>query len=403
MSAPESPQAGMRWAPALVVQAEDPALAARAGARSLRMELGDGAVDLVLAFFTTPFVSGADAIRSVLRAEFPDACIAGVAAAGVIGSLAELEGEPALALLAARLPGVRVQPFILPAEEWESPPADAETFALLAPGAAGAEIVFLIGDPASLRAEPVLESFRRFAPGVRIAGGLASAGVQPGTNALFLNDWTAKEGGVAIALSGALRVDTFVSQGCRPVGSPMAVTAAERNMIFELDGTRASERLQAALGRLGKSDRELARGGLHLGRPVVPNASGPADYVVRNFLGHDPESGALAVGDAVPAGERIRLLVRDPHAAFEDLSLLLAPQGFDTRAEAALLFACTGRGQSFHGRPNGDIDVVQRVLGNVPAAGMFCAGEFGPTAERNAVHGYAASVAIVRAVAPARE
>jgi small ligand-binding sensory domain FIST len=93
-------------------------------------------------------------------------------------------------------------------------------------------------------------------------------------------------------------------------------------------------------------------------------------------------------------------MVRDPHAAYEDLSMLLAPQAFDARAQAALLFACNGRGASFHGRPNGDIDVLQRALGNVPAAGMFCAGEFGPVAERNAVHGFAASVAILRAGVP---
>ncbi len=36
------------------------------------------------------------------------------------------------------------------------------------------------------------------------------------------------------------------------------------------------------------------------------------------------------------------------------------------------------------------------VVGEVPAAGMFCAGEPGPIGPRNALHGFTASVAVFR-------
>jgi len=65
---------------------------------------------------------------------------------------------------------------------------------------------------------------------------------------------------------------------------------------------------------------------------VASDAAGRGDYLVRNVIGHDPESGAMAVGDLVAEGELLRLHVRDASTAREDLELLLAPQAFDSPA-----------------------------------------------------------------------
>ncbi len=95
--------------------------------------------------------------------------------------------------------------------------------------------------------------------------------------------------------------------------------------------------------------------------------------------------------------ERIRLHVRDAETAGEDLAMLLAPQEFDARAGAALVFACNGRGRGLYGEADRDIRALQSALGgDVPAAGMFCAGEIGPVGGVNFLHGHTASIAIVR-------
>jgi small ligand-binding sensory domain FIST len=89
--------------------------------------------------------------------------------------------------------------------------------------------------------------------------------------------------------------------------------------------------------------------------------------------------------------------VVDADAALEDLEMLLSPQLVDSRAAAALLFACNGRGRALHGVEDRDIATLQGALGGgVPVAGMFCAGEIGPVAGRNFLHGRTASIAIVR-------
>jgi small ligand-binding sensory domain FIST len=389
--------AAMRWTWAASREA-GPRSAAEEIARALRDGLGEGAVDLVLVFFTAPLARAAEEIRSALASALEPACLAGMSAAGVISAEHETEQGSAVVALGARLPGVRVAPFVLPPEIWSEPADDAGEFARRAPGAAEAEIAIVCADPHSLDAGALLAAFDRHAPGLRLVGGMASAGQRPGQNALFLNDWLSPTGGFGIALGGALRADVVVSQGCRPVGPPLAVTDSRRNIVVELDGRPATERLRQVLEAMSQEEQGLVRQGLLIGRPAARDASGRGDYLIRNVLGHDPESGALAVGDVVDQGERIRLHLRDAATAREDLELLLAPQAFDSKAAAALLFSCNGRGRGLYGQPDGDITPLQEALGGgVPAAGCFCAGEIGPVGKRNFVHGHTASIAILRA------
>ncbi len=392
----------MRWAEA-ASRAAEPEDAAAEVAEALATALGEGPVDLVLLFFTAPLVPGAEAIAEVFRRRLAPGCLAGASGVSVIGAGHEFEQGPALTAVAARLPGVEVKPFVLAPSAWGEAIEDPLEFARHTPGADRAELVILFGDPFSLDAERVLRAFNRNAPGVRVVGGMASAGPRPHANTLLLNDWVATEGGVAIALKGALRVDVVVSQGCRPIGPPLTVTRADRNIVIELDGQPALERVEQVLRELPERERECLKGGLYVGRPARGEASGRGDYLIRNLLGADRDRGVLAVADLMAENERVRLHVRDAGTAIEDLELLLAPQEFDTRAAGALLFSCNGRGRAFFGRPDRDVATLAAALGGpVPAAGFFAAGEIGPVGERNFLHGHTASIAIVRGSATAR-
>ncbi len=386
----------MRWAEA-ASRAPEPDDAANEVAESLLASLGEGPIDLVLLFFTAPIVPGAEAVVRTLKRLLAPGCIAGVSGGSVIGAGHEIEDGPALTAVAARMPGVEVKPFVLVPSAWGEAIEDPLEFSRHTPGADRAELVILFGDPFSLDAERVLRAFNRNAPGVRIVGGMASAGFRPHANTLILNDWLATEGGIGIALKGDLRVDVVVSQGCRPIGPALKVTRVERNLILELDGQPALERAEQILRDLPERERDCLKGGLYVGRPARGDASGRGDYLIRNLLGADRERGVLAVADLIAVNERVRLHVRDAGTAIEDLELLLAPQEFDSRAAGALLFSCNGRGKAFFGRSDRDIATLCAALGGpVPAAGFFCAGEIGPVGEKNFLHGHTASIAVVR-------
>jgi small ligand-binding sensory domain FIST len=388
--------ARMQWASA-GSRLDSPEAAAAAVARELREQLGDARPDLLLAFVSG---SGRDRTATVaerLRADLPAATFAASSARGVVTRDHEFEQGTALSVVAARMPGVAVKPFLLLQDMWAEPVESEADFDLRAPGARGAELVIVLGDPFSLDMDRVLGLFNRWAPGVRVVGGLASAAMKPGGNTLVLNDWSAREGGLGIALHGALRVDVVVSQGCEPIGPPLDVTHAEDNLIFTLDGQPAVERIEQVLRGVPERERGRLQKGLYVGRPARGEASGRGDYLIRNLLGADRDRGALAVADVVGLREKIRLHVRDARAALDDLNMLLSPQAFDTAPSGALLFACNGRGRDLFGEPDRDISTLQGGLqAAAPCAGMFCAGELGPVGERNFLHGHTASIAIVR-------
>lgn len=386
----------MLWAASHSLEPDPVAAVEQAAARVLE-GLGPGPVDLAMVFFTRHLATPPEAVSDTLLRALSPRCRIGVSAGAVVSTDREIEQGPALTLIAARLPGVEVNPFILDAPTWGEAIEDPLEFARHTRGLERAEVVILLGDPFSLDIERALRAFNRHAPGVRVVGGMASAGVRPHSNVLVLNDWTAHEGGVAVALRGALRVDVVVSQGCRPIGPPLAVTRAEQNIILELDGQPALERTEQVLRSLPESEHTHLKHGLYMGRPARGAAAGRGDYLIRNLLGADRDRGAIAVGDRVAEKEQVRLHVRDAAIAREDLEMLLSPQAFDSKAHAALMFSCNGRGKGFFGEPHRDVGTLQEALGGpLPIAGFFAAGEIGPIGDHNHLHGQTASIAIFR-------
>ena len=101
--------------------------------------------------------------------------------------------------------------------------------------------------------------------------------------------------------------------------------------------------------------------------------------------------GAIAVNDLVEVGSTVQFHVRDAATADEDLQHLLHGH----LADGALLFTCNGRGTRLFGRAHHDAAVLDEQVG-APAAGFFAAGEFGPVGGRNFVHGFTASIALLR-------
>ena len=386
----------MRWASA-ATRLDPPEAGAAELVRDLRAQLGGESPDLLLLFVSGPGTKRTEEAATVLRRELPAVTFAAVSARGIVTSEHEHEQGVGLSAVAARLPGVDVRPFLLLQESWAEPVEDAGAFDLRAPGARGAELVVVLGDPFSLDMARVLDLFNRWAPGVRVVGGLASAAPRPGGNTVILNDWVSHEGGLAIALHGALRADVVVSQGCEPIGPPLDVTHVEDNVILTLDGQPAVERIEQVLQAVPESERGRLQQGLYVGLPARGEASGRGDYLIRNLLGADRDRGAIAVADLIGPREKIRLHVRDARAALDDLHMLLSPQAFDSAASGALLFACNGRGRALFGEPDRDIRSLQDALqAQTPCAGMFCAGELGPVGERNFLHGHTASIAIIR-------
>jgi small ligand-binding sensory domain FIST len=182
------------------------------------------------------------------------------------------------------------------------------------------------------------------------------------------------------------------------VGPQLTITGAEGNVIVELAGKPAMERLGEVIAALPERERELAAAGVLLG--IVIDENRPSyergDFLVRPIIGADRESGSLVTGERVRVGQTVRLHVRDAASADEDLREALRAQSQALGAHGAagaLLFTCNGRGSNMFEVPDHDAAAIEDSLG-APAGGFFCAGEIGPVGGRNFLHGFTATMAV---------
>ncbi len=255
------------------------------------------------------------------------------------------------------------------------------------------QALILLADPYSFAVDLLLRGLANEHPRLPVIGGMASAAHGPGGNRLILGETVFTDGAVGVLIGPGVTVSSVVSQGCRPIGRPLAVTRTEGNIIYELAGQPALQRLlQMAKEGMSERDIELINQGLHMGIVIdehkIDFARG--DFLIRNVVGADRANGAIAIGDAVEVGTTVQFHVRDAEAADEELRELLA----DRRADGVLLFTCNGRGTRLFTKPDHDAGVVGDLLGEPPVAGFFAAGELGPVGGRNFVHGFTASMAL---------
>jgi small ligand-binding sensory domain FIST len=349
----------------------------------------EAAPDLAILFLSPHHVDRAgeigDAVRSLLRPRV----LLGCTAAAVVGPAREVEDGPALSLWAGSLGSV--QPFRLATVRLGQETTGIVGFPAPDSLPADARAVLVLADPFSFPVDAFLEGLaEQTGVGLPVVGGLASAGRGPGGNRLLFDGEVVTDGAVGAVLGG-VGVTPVVSQGCRPIGTPMVVTRGADRRIEELAGRPALERVQEVLGRLDAEELDMARNGLHVGRVVdeLKDEYERGDFLVRNVVGVDRGAGALVVGDDVEVGATVQLHVRDAGSADEDLVTLLG----GASADGALLFTCNGRGTALFGEEDHDAAVVSEAL-QAPVAGMSCAGELGPVGGRSFLHGFTASVVL---------
>jgi small ligand-binding sensory domain FIST len=363
--------------------------------------LGERRADLCVLFASPHFENEIEQIVDSMGESLRPRAFIGTTGEAVINGECEYEHQPALAVWVAHLPGAHVSSFHFSAEEDLKRLEDDDAFAehLAVPRDAQPSFV-LMGDPFSFGrgALTLLERLESVYPGRPAIGGMASAGDEPGQNRVIFDGEVLRHGMTGVALWGNVTIDTVVSQGCRPIGRHLVITKSEQNIIYQLGGRAPLQVVNEIFSELPARDRALVQERCLLVGRVI-NECQPAfnrgDFLIRNYLGFDQNTGAMAVSDFVRPGQTIQFHVRDGKSASEDLqTLLTAPRG--GAPAGALLFSCNGRGTHLFADRNHDARAVTDSSGMAPVAGFFCAGEIGPVGERNFLHGHTASVGFFR-------
>ncbi|NDU76168.1 histidine kinase [Actinomadura sp. DSM 109109] len=333
-----------------------------------------------------------DAARAAQLAAGP-ALLLGCSASGVIGAGRGVEERGAVSAWAAVLPGARLDAFRL-----ETLKGDDRLIVVGMPEGQDDDVVgVLLADPFSFPVDAFVERSDEALPGLPLVGGLAEGSglgaTGQGEARLFVGGEVYRDGAVGVVIGGDVAAATVVSQGARPIGPDMVVTRAEENVLYELAGVPALEKLEQIVLGLPEEEQELAGRGLLIGVAMDEYADEHehGDFLVRGVVGADTDTGAIAIGDVVDVGRTVRFQVRDAGAAEEDLAALL--ERFDLApVEGALLISCNGRGQAMFPDSDHDAKVLDRAFGPAGVGGFFAAGEIGPVAGRNHVHGFTASI-----------
>ena len=257
-------------------------------------------------------------------------------------------------------------------------------------------------NPHALNAELWLKQWNQAYPQTPIFGG--HAGGFPGDQEawVFCDDRVAP-GGVVLALEGEIAVHSESRKACKPIGEPLTVTQADRHILLTLGSRPAYEVLCEVYKELSDSEREQAKGRLFAGLAVSEYLEDykRGDFLVRNIIGADQKSGAVAINALPRVGQTLRYQLRDSRMATDELRRLLLDKSTQIKPTpfAGFLCTCHGRGRALFGGPNHDASLVNEFFPGLPMTGLFTLVQLGPVGDRSFAHGYTASLALLSSTA----
>lgn len=365
----------------------------------LRNRLDAPDVTLGLVFITSSLFDQAEEILETIRLHGHAAVLAGCSGGGVVADGVELEGGSEIVLGLYHLPDAELRGFHITAEDVESVTSPDEWHERTGINATEAGGWLVFASPFDLNGEAWLRSWNSAFPGIPAIGGLASGNFSPPRTQIYLNGEVFEQGIVAVALTGDVQIETVVSQGCTPIGDSWTITRADRNFILGIGNRPAYSVLLDTFNALTQEEKAKSQHNLFIGlaSDEYHDEFRQGDFLIRNLLAADQNSGALAVGAQPRPGQTIQFHRRDAQTAGEELALLL--QNARKRIGGRLTFGacvclCNGRGARLFGRPNHDAGLIQEQFGPLPAVGFFGNGELGPIGNRNFLHGYTAAVGL---------
>lgn len=359
---------------------------------------------LGLLYITDHYADDAAALLDLLRRELPTVTDwAGAVGVGVAGNNVEYFDEPALSLMLCDLPRAHYRVF-----SGVAPLAHGDAAGV--GFAAHTALVHADGQTPEL-ADLVAEMAGRTSSGYLFGGVVASRGaqVQLALPAGGEGDGVLHGGLSGVAFDAQVELVSRVTQGCQPIGAQAVITAAQDNVVLELDGEPALDVLLDTLGVTLQGDAQAALRAVRATLAGLEDADAPqrqrtghfgADTRVRHIVGLDATRSGVALGDHVEVGMRLAFCQRNVGAARADLMRIcaeireeLSPQleeaqalpaaGSAPQAEpaggrricGALYVSCSGRGGPHFGGPSAELQIVRHALGDVPLAGFFAGGE----------------------------
>ena len=382
---------------------------------------------LGLVYITDHYANDAPVLLEYLSSELPAVTDwSGTVGVGVSANNAEYFDEPALSVMLLDVPSDQYRVFSgvapLPTHPDASPSGFAAHTALVHADGRTPELAGLLAEMSRRTATGYLFGGLSASRSASVQFAVGSQGTVAGQDAAS-GVFDAGLSGVAFA--AGVGMVSRVTQGCQPVGALHTITAAQDNVVLELDGEQALDVLldtlevtlngdpQPALRKVRATMAGLVSAGA---QPQGLRRTGHfgTDTRVRHIVGLDGARRGVALADYVEPGMHLAFCQRNAAAARADLMRICAeireeltpdeleplalaplfgragstgdtaagpaasPQGgpqTHRRICGAIYVSCSGRGGPHFGGPSAELQIVRHALGDVPLAGFFAGGE----------------------------
>ena len=352
-------------------------------------DIGGGRADLCIVFAGGPGHPDLSKVLPAVHEILSPNVLLGCSGSGVIGAGREIESGTGLSILAARCDTSSMRVFAFEDKHSNSKASSPEqllqTLDINPDDHHGSPMLILI-DPLTVATESALSTLDSAFPHTLKFGGLVGGGYEYGDNAMFIGDRILRKGAVGLLLGDGFAPELMVSSNEVPVGPALPISVANRNVIMRFeergpDGITPLEVLRKLHADVPSRMRQLLShtliAGVEWDRTAYAN-NGEYDFVMRNIMGVDDDTGAMAVGDLVEEGQVFQFHVRDPLRAEpklrESMDDIFAHHE-ETGPDAALCFNSVTRGTRLHDKPDHEIQIISSYLGGAPAAGFFSNGE----------------------------
>lgn len=377
--------------------------AARAGldaARQVVDGLGGEQPDWCVAFVTAEHRDNLQALLGALSSGAGTPYVVGCSASGILGAGRELESGPAVGLLGVRSDQLRATPFLFHDEGDQGMTASVRLGQRLVNSRDTEDLVLVWPDPFHVRPDRLLQGLDAVLGDVPVVGGAASATGTDAATFQFCGTEVSSASVSGLRLGGRFHRSIGVTQGCQPLGQPLRVTRSSENMILELDGRAPFSVLKerAPAGLL--EDLDWGLNFLFVG--LLPDSQDgevrPGEYLVRNIVAADPDTGVLAVSARVEEGQSIIFARREADSARGDLLRMLeevTSRPESGRYKFGLYFNCLARGASLYDEAGVDTALLARALPDVPLLGFFCNAEIAPLRGANSLFTYTGVLLLV--------
>ena len=287
-----------------------------AAARDALREIG-GVVTCAFVFVSADFLPHLSDFLELIQLHGHVPLLIGCSASGLIGDRIEAEQSSGFSFQFLRMPGTTVTSFEFSQEDVDESTNEAAWHKLtgIAPDEVDAWAV--LAQPMEISVERWLGGWNKAYPKVPCLGGLASSATED--MFVFRNREVVKGGGVAISFKGGARLIPVVSQGCTPIGTPLAVTSVARNTLVSLGNRPAYEVLAGAFESLSEDEKRRSQGNLFAGIATSEylDEIKRGDFLIRNIIGADAESGLVTVAAYPRVGQTLQYQLRDKRSAAE--------------------------------------------------------------------------------------